>query len=340
MIRTILIEVPTWLGDCVMATPAMERLFEAYPDAEVTLFGSAVSVEALRAHPRISQTVVDRSREGTFRPLQVYRTARALGPHDLALSFRGHFYSKLLLALTGSPRRYLYDKKRIESLREKERGSSVAFHQVERYQRFVETILGEEAAMPARLRLDWEALRYPRPTLGINPGASYGSAKRWYPEKFAEVAVHLADRFDIRIFGGPGEVDIATDIEKMIRERGVENVQNLAGKTTVPELCSALGGLDLFLTGDSGPMHIAAAYRVPTVAVFGPTRWRETSQWKNPHSRIVRHDLSCAPCMKRSCPLRHHDCMKGIEASEVLAAAHSLLSGRNPPPESPESPSP
>ena len=127
------------------------------------------------------------------------------------------------------------------------------------------------------------------------------------------------------IFGGPNETDIAGDIEKLLREQNVGNVNNLAGKTTIPELCSAIGGLDLFLTGDSGPMHVAAAYAVPTVAIFGPTKWLETSQWQNPKNLIVRHDLECAPCMKRSCPLKHHECMKGIEAGEVLEAVKKIL---------------
>jgi len=319
----ILIELPTWLGDAVMATPALENLYAAYPDAEIALVGSYVATEALKAHPRVTRVVVDTTRQGGLRPLNVYRLAKKLGPHDLALSFRSHFYSRLLLTLTGSQTRHIYHKTEIlkrQTTNDKRR----IVHQVEKYTAFINHITGhDDTAGP--LRLDWPAKHYPRPTLGINPGASYGSAKRWYPEKFAEVAASLADRFDIVIFGGPNETDIAGDIEKIIRERNIENVSNLAGKTTIPELCSAIGGLDLFLTGDSGPMHVAAAYQVPTVTIFGPTKWLETSQWQNPKSLIVRHDLECAPCMKRTCPLKHHECMKGIEAAEVLEAVGKLL---------------
>ncbi|WP_292655821.1 lipopolysaccharide heptosyltransferase II [Nitratifractor sp.] len=316
----ILVELPTWLGDAVMATPALENLYAAYPDAEITLVGSYVATEALKAHPRVNRVVVDQSKQGGFRPLNIYRLAKALGPHDLALSFRSHFYSKLFLTLTGSKRKHLFKKSTHYPLPT----THSTTHQVEKYAAFINTVTGREDH-PGPLRLDWPAKDYLRPTLGINPGASYGSAKRWYPEKFAEVAATLSDRFDIVIFGGPNETDIAEDIERMLREQNVENVNNLAGKTTIPELCSAIGGLDLFLTGDSGPMHVAAAYRIPTVAIFGPTKHLETSQWMTPKNIIVRHDLECAPCMKRTCPLKHHECMKGIEAGEVLEAVVRVL---------------
>ncbi len=309
----VLIELPTWLGDAVMATPALERLFEVYPDAQTTIVGSFVATEALKAHPRIDRVVADRSKEERFRPLSIYRLAKELGPHDLAVSFRSHLYSKLLLFLTGSTKRYLYKKE-----------PALSMHQVERYQRFVDNITGERSR-PGPLRLYWPKERFDRPTLGINPGAAYGSAKRWYPEKFAEVAAALSKDFDIIIFGGPGEAKIAEDIASDLKKMGVENYTNLAGKTSIPQLCSLIGGLDLFITGDSGPMHVAAAYQIPTVALFGPTKYKETSQWMSQKSEIVRHDLECAPCMKRTCPIKTHECMKSIEASEVTEAARRVL---------------
>jgi len=316
----ILLELPTWLGDAVMATSAIDSLLRYHPDAEVTLFGSFVATETLKAHPQVTGTVVDRTREG-FRPWNIYRTAKALGPYDLALSFRSHFSSTILLHLSQSKKIYQYRKKTIDH-----RPSTIDhFHQVERYQHFINAITGRRES-PGPLRLDWTPQIYKKPTLGINPGATYGSAKRWYPERFAEVAAAFAPEYEILIFGGPGETDIASDIEKDLKKRGIRHLRNLAGKTTIPELCSAIGELDLFLTNDSGPMHIAAAYQVPTVAIFGPTKWRETSQWKNPRGILIRREMECSPCMKRSCPLKHHACMKEITAAEVIEAAQKLLS--------------
>jgi heptosyltransferase-2 len=107
---------------------------------------------------------------------------------------------------------------------------------------------------------------------------------------------------------------------------GITNYLNLAGKTNIKELCSRIGGLDIFITNDSGPMHVAAAYQVPTVAIFGPTRHFETCQWKNEKSVIVRRDdVPCAPCMKRTCPLKHHECMTKIEAHDVIKAVKEIL---------------
>ena len=163
-----------------------------------------------------------------------------------------------------------------------------------------------------------------KPILGINPGASYGSAKRWYPEEFAKVASELASQYDIVIFGGPGEKDIAMDIEKSLIEKGVSNYQNLAGNTTIPGLINHISKLDLFITGDSGPMHVAAAFQVPTVAIFGPTKDDETSQWMNEKSIIVKKNLDCQPCMKRTCPLQHHNCMNLIKATDVLSAVKTF----------------
>lgn len=320
----ILVELPTWLGDTVMATPALENLYAAFPNAEITLVGSYISTEVLGAHPRVTRIVTDTTKQKGFRPLNIYRLAKMLGPHDLAISFRSHFYSRLLLKLTGTKKIYLYNKKTIHYPLPTTHSARSAIHQVEKYAAFINTVTGRNDT-PGPLRLDWPKKTFPRPTLGINPGATYGSAKRWYPEKFAEVAAAMAGHFDIVIFGGPAERDIASDIERMVRERGVENVENLAGKTSIPELCSLIAGLDLFITGDSGPMHIAAAYQIPTVAIFGPTKHKETSQWMNPKSVIVRHDLECAPCMKRTCPIKTHECMKGISAEEVIEASNRLI---------------
>ena len=164
----------------------------------------------------------------------------------------------------------------------------------------------------------------PKPVLGINPGASYGNAKRWYPEKFSEVIAALSDKYDIIILGGPGEKEISMDIQRLIEKKGVNNYKNLAGKLSISELISCISNFDLFITGDSGPMHIAANFKVPTISIFGPTRSDETSQWKNDKSAIIKKNLSCQPCMKRVCPLKHHDCMRLIKAKDVLSEIDSL----------------
>ena len=309
----ILIELPTWLGDCVMATPAIENIVNFDNDVQITFIGSFVAVEVMKNHPKVVKTVVLDKKYGVL-----YKTARNLGEFDYFFSFRSSLRSKFLKFLISAKNKYQFDKNKYQNR-----------HQVEKYNDFINDSL-KSSFSADKLVLHVDNLKLNTnssslPILGINPGASYGSAKRWYPEEFAKVASELSDRYDIVIFGGPGEVDIALDIEKSLLEKGVKNYKNLAGKTTIPELMSRISNLDLFITGDSGPMHVAAAFQVPTVAIFGPTKDGETSQWMNEKSLIVKKNLDCQPCMKRTCPLRHHNCMKLINASDILEVIPEML---------------
>ncbi len=321
-IKSILIILPNWLGDAVMATPAIEALCEFYPHATLTLVGSFVSIEALKHHPLCKDAYVDETKKSGFRLLNTYRFAKRIGRHDIAISFRNQIHASLLLKFTGSRltiARYSWHATLLDLHPKPKQG-----HLVEQYVSLVEAITQHDVENIAPLRLFIKPYHYDVPTLGINPGATYGSAKRWYPEKFAQVAANYANRYDIVIFGGPTEVEMAKSIEDELIKLGINNFTNLAGTTTIEELCSHIGGLSLFITNDSGPMHVAAAYQVPTVSIFGPTKHLETSQWKNRRSDIVRHEIECAPCMKRECPLKHHDCMKLIEADEVIEAIDKL----------------
>jgi heptosyltransferase-2 len=315
----VLIEVPTWLGDCVMATPAIENIVNLHPDADITIFGSAVSTRVFEHHPNVQRIVIDESREHKPRIFHLYKQARQFGRFDCAISFRRTVASKLFIwfckaTLKSNYRRY----------------TKRAIHQVIRYNDFVNKVLRVNTSA-SQLTI----YKNPKPVkthksdkklLGINPGASYGSAKRWYPEEFATVASELSSQYDIVIFGGPDEKDIALDIEKSLSEKEVKNYQNLAGQTSISELIEYIASLDLFVTGDSGPMHVAAAFQIPTVAIFGPTKDNETSQWMNDKSAIVKENLDCQPCMQRTCPLGHHDCMQLIKANAVLKSINQLFS--------------
>lgn len=316
----ILLILPNWLGDAVMATPALEALCVIYPDAELTLIGSYVSIEALKYHPQCKRHYVDETKKGGNRFINTYRFAKVLGQHDLAITFRNQLHSSLLLFWSGSAITAGRKSWHSTLLLRHAIKPSHSSHLVEQYRDIAQS-LSNTPLVIENLKLHIPSHRYSRPTLGINPGATYGSAKRWYPEKFAEVARAYSDRFEIILFGGPNEVGMANDIAS--RLNGV-NITNLAGKTSIAELCSFIGGLDLFITNDSGPMHVAAAYSVPTVAIFGPTRHLETSQWMNDNSMIVRHEMKCAPCMKRECPLGHHECMTSITPDEVIEAVRNL----------------
>ena len=316
----IVIELPTWLGDCVMATPAIENIVNFYNDIEITFIGSFVSIEAMKDHPKAVKTVVLDKKYSVL-----YKNAKGLGGFDAFFSFRSSFRTKFLKFFVSANSKYQFDKNKY-----------INCHQVKKYNDFVNDSLNINSNL-GKLKLyknskfkiapSGNTLRVQNlklPLLGINPGASYGNAKRWYPNEFAKVASELASQYDIVIFGGPGEKDIAMDIEKSLIEKGVSNYQNLAGNTTIPELINHISKLDLFITGDSGPMHVAAAFNIPTVAIFGPTKDDETSQWMNEKSIIVKKNLDCQPCMKRTCPLQHHNCMNLIKAVDVLSAVKTF----------------
>jgi len=310
--KKIFIEIPTWLGDAIMTTPAIENIIKEYPNAEVILLGSYVSTQALGKIPNISKVIVDNTKKKGNRYINLFKIAKSVGKVDLAISFRRSFSSKLMMFFISSKKKFNY--KRLEK---KE------IHQVLRYNDFINYSLNLKNKA-GDLKLYFKPFKYSKPTLGINPGATYGSAKRWYPKEFAKVAINMAKTHDIVIFGGPGEKDIANDIEKELKENRIDNYQNLAGETTIPSLIEKIAGLDLFITNDSGPMHVAASYKVKTIAIFGPTKFTETNQWNNPNETIITKNLECAPCMKRICPLKHHNCMKEIIAEDVLLRINEI----------------
>lgn len=320
----ILIILPNWLGDAIMATPAIEALAKEYPHAKFTFIGSYVSIQALKQHPLCEKAIVDETKKSASRLIATIKLAQRLSSFDIALTFRKNIYSSLLLRLTKTALRIgrktwfnrLLLTQNITFIKDR--------HLVLNYFEFVKEHISESIKVDA-LRLHIPQKPFDKPSLGINPGATYGSAKRWYPKEFAKVAQYFSNDFDIVIFGGPTEVDMGDEIVRELQNMGITNYTNLAGKTSVNELCSYIGGCELFLTNDSGPMHIAAAYQVPTVSVFGPTRHTETSQWMNEKSEIVRLDMECAPCMKRTCPLGHHECMKNITADMVIQAVKKIV---------------
>lgn len=277
---------------------------------KIVFFGSFVACELFKAHPNCERVIVDSSKKAKFRLWQLFWQARELGKFDAAFSFRSSFASKILLFGARARRKFIFQK------------SNDSAHQVQKYLKFVKAALNLKCA-DDELKLYFEPRKFDAPVLGLNPGASYGSAKRWYPAYFAQVALHFKDKFKIMIFGGAGERDMCEQIEKILRENGAE-CENLAGKTSVRELCENIGGIGqsggIFVTNDSGPMHIAAAYKTPTIALFGPTRFTQTCPWRNKNARILRLNLECMPCMKRVCPLKTHACMKNLSPQAVIEA--------------------
>ncbi len=275
---------------------------------KIVFFGSFAACELFKAHPNCERVIVDNSKKAKFRLWRLFWQARNLGKFDAAFSFRSSFASKILLFGARAGQKFIFQK------------SKDGAHQVQKYLKFVKAALNLKRA-DDELKLYFEPRKFDASVLGLNPGASYGSAKRWYPAYFAQVALHFKDKFKIMIFGGAGERDMCERIERILRENGAE-CENLAGKTSVRELCENIGGIGqsggIFVTNDSGPMHIAAAYKTPTIALFGPTRFTQTCPWRNENARILHLNLKCMPCMKRVCPLKTHACMKDLSPQAVI----------------------
>ncbi len=316
--KKILIEIPTWLGDAVMTTPAIENIIAQYPNCEIIIFGSYVSTNIFLNHPNVTDIVIDNSKSSGNRYINLYKLAKMVEKVDIAFSFRKNFTTKFFLFFIKATDKFIY-----------QRYTTNQIHQVIRYNDFINKSLNiDSKPLDLKIYIDNPTIQKDKPLLGINPGATYGSAKRWYPKEFAKIAINLSKDYNIIIFGGPAEKDIAGDIAKELDLNSIKNYQNLAGVTTIPELIEHISILNIFITGDSGPMHLAAAFKIPTICIFGPTKDTETSQWNNPKSIIVKKDYDCMPCMKRECPLKseeNHKCMKDIKAEDILNNINKIL---------------
>jgi len=208
-------------------------------------------------------------------------------------------------------------------------------HQSEHYLDLIAYLGGNREPVPPRIRLAVEEM----PTLtkfmrddgrcviGINAGAEFGPAKRWPAERFAEAVIKLADHTDARwlILGSPNDVGIAGKIEALLRDAKLEDssIINVAGKTTLLDLCALLRFCKLLLTNDTGPMHIAAALGTPVVSIWGSTSPELTGPL-SPRSIVIREPVECSPCFLRECPIDFR-CMGYVQVGEVVNAVLKLL---------------
>jgi heptosyltransferase-2 len=326
----ILVRMPNWLGDAVMATPALNNLLRHHAGAEVVLVGSPIVADLFADDPRMLAAVTDDSGRSRPRFAGLWKLARRLrrefGPFDEGWTFQNGFSSRLLLVAAGAKRRIARAHNRwADWLLTDVVRCDLSRHHAEIYAATVNGGLRASYAAGRTAVPVGMPHRHPRPTAGLHPGAAYGNAKRWPSERFAEAAIKLSSRFDLVLFAGPSECELAGEIESRLIRAGVRNYVNLAGRTSVRELAAHLAGLDLLIANDSGPMHLAGALGVPTVAIFGSTDPRVTRPWAAERTVVVRRDLDCSPCHARSCPLLHHACMRDITAEQVVRAALSLM---------------
>jgi heptosyltransferase-2 len=163
--------------------------------------------------------------------------------------------------------------------------------------------------------------------IGVSPGAAYGGAKRWLPERFAQSAIEIASNSQsaVLVMGSASENEICHQVQTLISAAGIECV-NLAGKTRLEAFIEICAACRLLLTNDSGAMHIGSALNVPTVTIFGATDDEATGP-TGPLARIVREPVECSPCLLRECPIDHR-CMTRVTAARVAQTALEVLHAR------------
>ena len=335
-IPKILIRSVNWIGDAVMTTPAIGVVREQFPKSEITLLANPLVSELFTPHEFVDRVITFDSKgahKGIIGRLRLAGEIRRQN-FDVAIILPNSFDSALVPWLAGIPVRLgkRSDGRSLLLTHSYAASDRPGRHEVKYYLDLLGyfgikgrttspnlTTTHEEERHAATLLND-HGIGEQDFVLGINPGASYGSAKRWYPERFADLALRLAKEWNAKVivFGSTGEKDIAAAIEQLM----AGNCLNLCGSTGVRELMALIRRCDFFITNDSGPMHIAAAFGVPLVAIFGPTDHKGTSPY-NCKATVVRKDVPCAPCKLRECPTDHR-CMIAVTADDVVEAAIAL----------------
>jgi heptosyltransferase-2 len=252
---------------------------------------------------------------------------------DLALLLPNSFESALTVFAAGVPSRvgYVSDGRGF-LLTQRVARPIEKRHQVAYYLDLIRSVFGvveepttelvasEAERDGARQLLKSEGLDPEAGLLVLNPGAAFGSAKRWHEDRFAQVADQIVEEFQLQtvVVGSASETPIA----RRIRDRMKHPAVALTGRTDLETLMGVLSLTSLMITNDSGPMHMGAALGIPTVAIFGSTD-AEVTRPSGPRTHVVKHEVSCSPCLLRECPIDHR-CMEAVTVDDVFEAAKAI----------------
>ncbi|MCU1383227.1 MAG: hypothetical protein JWL71_1924 [Acidobacteria bacterium] len=328
--KRLVILSPNWLGDAVMALPAIADVRRAAPGASITIAARAAVAPLFRVVPECDETIV----LATPAPIGGVARWQALGAElagrdfDTALLLPNSMHAALIVSRAGIPERWGYRAGWRGRLLTRAIARTSGLHQVASYQHLVRALgfpngsavprvtvppAVREAAARLLTAAGWDGRA---PLVGLAPGAAYGGAKRWPPSSFAELAAALAaDGVRTVMVGSAADSATAAEVG------GVP--VNLVGRTDLPTLAAVLTLCRTLVTNDSGAMHLAAAAGVPVTAVFGPTDETATRPRGEAHA-ILTNPVWCRPCMLRECPL-DHACMRGVGVDLVVASARRTL---------------
>jgi heptosyltransferase-2 len=342
----ILVRATNWIGDAVMSLPALRAVRHRFPKAHIAVLARPWVADLYFGETAVDQVIPYPFRSGLRDSGAKWRLAKSLDRDrfDMAILFQNAFESAAIVRLAGIPQRIGYNRdgrgwllsQAIQVPQKGEIPPHELYYYLELLRRAgVIAELPEVDAIrlvgaPAAALRGAQALAsldVPAPFIGVSPGAAYGSAKQWLPERFAESAARLAfeHHTSICLFGSPTEATLCDAVKQMVGEIHPNlYVRNLAGRTSLRTFIDLTAAALLFLTNDSGAMHIASALGIPTVSVFGATNPVTTGP-TGPDVRVVRQVVSCSPCLLRKCPIDHR-CMTGVSAGRVAEAAAELLS--------------
>jgi heptosyltransferase-2 len=339
----VLIRATNWVGDAIMALPALRAVRLRFPEAEIAIVARPYVADIYRDQAICNQLIAydPNSQHAGFSGRERLATELRAQKFDVALLLQNAFDAAWLAWRANIPERIGYARdgrsflltKALPVPRHEEIPPHEKFYYLELVRRagwldcvedesLITLNVPDEKRRSAAEFLHKFGVRPGIRRIAIGAGASYGSAKCWPPSRFAEVANRLQSEAeaDIILFGTTAEENVSAAIASAMRRPPID----LTGKTSIADLPALLSQCHLFIGNDSGAMHVASAVGLPIVAVFGPTDPFGTAP-VTPRCTIVQEKPYCSPCFLRRCPTDHR-CMTAITADMVEAAGRPWLS--------------
>jgi heptosyltransferase-2 len=317
----ILIRAANWLGDSVITVPAVRAIKAGRPDARITIVAPEKIASVWKLVPDIDE-VLPLNFDSFF---SVVRTIRRQAPFDVAILFPNSLRAALEVWCARIPRRVGFPGHRrhwlLNQIVAEEQRRGPIQHQVYRYLHLARELGAPHALAELRKFLPRIKTNGAPARIGLCPGAEYGPAKRWLPERFAEVALAIAEHRAVQwvLFGTSADAERGATIAAALGSHCLNRI----GQTTLEQLSAELADCALLLTNDTGTMHLATLVGVPVIAVFGSTEPRLTGPLGTGHD-VIRHQVECSPCFLRECPIDFR-CMKAVSVDEVVAAVSAQL---------------
>jgi heptosyltransferase II len=342
----MLILSPNWLGDAVMALPAIADVRRRFPRARLIVAARRSVADVFHLAPSVDEVLLLQW-SGTLlrrRALRADLDALRRTAADAALLLPNSFASAWVVHRAGIPERMGYARDwRRRWLTRAVKTPRRSVHQAEYYQHLVRALdipsgplepvleAPEAAVAEGRALLAARGWDQTRPLIAIAPGAAYGTAKRWMPAHFAHLVTMLARTRSATsvMVGSRGDRETTTWIRDLVPEAERAYLIDAAGETSLESLAGVMRLARVFVSNDSGAMHMASALGVPVVGLFGPTREYETAPLARAGHRVevMLHPVWCRPCMLRECPIDHR-CMKGLTPERVFAMVSEVMQGR------------